>query len=322
MGFIAARGCRRVEPRLRAGLRPQSRLLHRLRLRIARSRAQRWHAPVVGGGRYDDLLTRARRDVARSRRRLRRLVRAACTSNCRRAAMSAPSKERPDHRRPFQGPAAGERASFFARAGLKLVRPRRARLSRRAAGIAGVEVAYLSASEIVAQLAQGAAHLGVTGEDLVREMMRRRGSTRRAADGAGLRPRQRRGGGAAGLDRRAHDGRSRGRRDRVPRAAWPQDAGRDEIRQPDARASSRSTASPITGSSKASAPPKARPPPAPAELIVDITTTGETLAANALKVIDDGVMLRSQANLVASINADWGEKQKASRPRHPVAHRG
>ena len=43
-----------------------------------------------------------------------------------------------------------------------------------------------------------------------------------------------------------------------------------------------------------------------AELIVDITTTGATLAANGLKVIDDGVILRSQANLVAARDADWG----------------
>src|SRR6202041_3392270 len=35
----------------------------------------------------------------------------------------------------------------------------------------GVEVAYLSASEITAQLAQGTAHLGITGEDLLREMI-------------------------------------------------------------------------------------------------------------------------------------------------------
>ena len=42
-----------------------------------------------------------------------------------------------------------------------------------------------------------------------------------------------------------------------------------------------------------------------AELIVDITTTGATLAANALKVLDDGVMLRSEANLVASLGATW-----------------
>ena len=42
-----------------------------------------------------------------------------------------------------------------------------------------------------------------------------------------------------------------------------------------------------------------------AELIVDITTTGATLAANALKILDDGVILRSQANLVASLTAAW-----------------
>jgi ATP phosphoribosyltransferase len=42
-----------------------------------------------------------------------------------------------------------------------------------------------------------------------------------------------------------------------------------------------------------------------AELIVDITTTGATLAANALKILDDGVMLRSEANLVASLTAPW-----------------
>ena len=47
-----------------------------------------------------------------------------------------------------------------------------------------------------------------------------------------------------------------------------------------------------------------------ADLIVDITTTGATLAANALKIVDDGVMLRSEANLVASISADWGPRAR------------
>jgi ATP phosphoribosyltransferase len=40
------------------------------------------------------------------------------------------------------------------------------------AGLDHVEVAYLSASEIASQLARGAVHLGVTGEDLVRETSR------------------------------------------------------------------------------------------------------------------------------------------------------
>jgi ATP phosphoribosyltransferase len=49
-----------------------------------------------------------------------------------------------------------------------------------------------------------------------------------------------------------------------------------------------------------------------AELIVDITTTGATLAANALKVLEDGVILRSEANLVASLKAPWGERARAA----------
>jgi ATP phosphoribosyltransferase len=42
-----------------------------------------------------------------------------------------------------------------------------------------------------------------------------------------------------------------------------------------------------------------------ADLIVDITTTGSTLAANHLKPLDDGVILRSQARLAASRGAEW-----------------
>ena len=60
-------------------------------------------------------------------------------------------------------------------------------------------------------------------------------AARRADRGARLRLRQCRGRGAAGLDRRAHHGRSRRCRDRVPPAPRPQDAGRHQIREPDAR---------------------------------------------------------------------------------------
>jgi ATP phosphoribosyltransferase len=42
-----------------------------------------------------------------------------------------------------------------------------------------------------------------------------------------------------------------------------------------------------------------------AELIVDITSTGRTLTENGLKIIDDGVMMRSEAALVASLDAPW-----------------
>ena len=62
--------------------------------------------------------------------------------------------------------------AFFSRAGLDLVKPRGAREYRGAiADLPGVEVAYLSAAEIAQLLAQGAVHFGVTGEDLIREMI-------------------------------------------------------------------------------------------------------------------------------------------------------
>ncbi len=42
-----------------------------------------------------------------------------------------------------------------------------------------------------------------------------------------------------------------------------------------------------------------------AELVVDITTTGATLEANGLKTISDGLILRSQAHLAAALGASW-----------------
>lgn len=44
-----------------------------------------------------------------------------------------------------------------------------------------------------------------------------------------------------------------------------------------------------------------------AEAIVDITTTGATLAANHLRPLSDGVILKSQAHLAASRRAAWSE---------------
>jgi ATP phosphoribosyltransferase len=49
-----------------------------------------------------------------------------------------------------------------------------------------------------------------------------------------------------------------------------------------------------------------------AELVVDITTTGATLESNGLKILRDGVILRSQAQLAASISAEWSDRALAS----------
>ncbi len=52
---------------------------------------------------------------------------------------------------------------------------------------------------------------------------------------------------------------------------------------------------------------EAAPASGAADLIVDITSTGATLRANHLKVLDDGVILQSEAALVGSLKAPWNE---------------
>ena len=59
-----------------------------------------------------------------------------------------------------------------------------------------------------------------------------------------------------------------------------------------------------------------------ADLIVDITTTGATLKANGLKVLDDGIILRSEANLIASRRARWSQTAIAARDKILAALRG
>ncbi|MCF4097755.1 ATP phosphoribosyltransferase [Maritalea mediterranea] len=54
---------------------------------------------------------------------------------------------------------------------------------------------------------------------------------------------------------------------------------------------------------------EAAPASGAAELIVDITSSGSTLKANQLKVPKDGVILKSEANLVVARNAQW-DKEK------------
>ena len=201
--------------------------------------------------------------------------------------------------------------AFFARSGLNLIKPRGARDYRGTiAGLDGVEVAYLSASEITTQLAAGAVHFGVTGEDLVREMIPdadRKVVLHRAAR---LRLCHRGGGGAAGLDRRAHHGRHRRRRHLVPRTTHGRKmrvATKYINLTRDFFSAHGIVDYRIVESSGAT---EGAPAAGTAELIVDITTTGATLAANGLKIVEDGIILRSQANLVAARGAQWGEAER------------
>ncbi len=195
--------------------------------------------------------------------------------------------------------------AFFARAGLKLAQGRGARDYRGTLdGVEGVEVAFVSASEIVALLAAGQAHMGITGEDLVRE-------TVDAADAkvALLTPL---GFGAANVvvavPQAWIDVKTMADLEDVAAAFYARRGTRMRVATKYVNltrrffADSHVTDYRVVESLGAT---EGAPAAGQAELIVDITTTGATLAANALKVLDDGVILRSEANLVASLGARW-----------------
>jgi ATP phosphoribosyltransferase len=55
---------------------------------------------------------------------------------------------------------------------------------------------------------------------------------------------------------------------------------------------------------------EATPATGTSELIVDITSTGTTLKANHLKVLEDGLILQSQAHLLAAKGAGWDGRAK------------
>ncbi|MEM9571500.1 MAG: ATP phosphoribosyltransferase [Pseudomonadota bacterium] len=57
---------------------------------------------------------------------------------------------------------------------------------------------------------------------------------------------------------------------------------------------------------------EAAPAAGTAEVIVDITSTGATLKANDLKILQDGVILKSEASLTGSLAATWSEEARAT----------
>jgi ATP phosphoribosyltransferase len=211
---------------------------------------------------------------------------------------------------PSKGRLQENAAAFFARAGLELLKPRGARDYRGAiANLPGIEVAYLSAAEIAEQLAQGMVHLGVTGEDLLREMIP--GVEQRVVliDGLGF--------GFANVvvavPQAWIDVRSMADLDDVATAFRLRHNRKMRVATKyvnltrDFFSAHGVVDYRIVESSGAT---EGAPAAGTAELIVDITTTGTTLAANALKVIDDGTILRSQANLVAARGASWGDGER------------
>ena len=181
-------------------------------------------------------------------------------------------------------------------------------------GAPGVQVRLLSAGDIAETLDAGEVHLGVTGEDLLRErggdidarvlLLRALGFGRAdlvvAVPKSWIDVET-----MADLEEVGHDLLARsGRRMRVAtkylvqtRAFFARHGVADYR---------------ITESGGAT---EGAPAAGSAELVVDITTTGATLVANGLKVLGDGVILKSQAQLTASLRASWSQDQLAAAER-------
>jgi ATP phosphoribosyltransferase len=200
--------------------------------------------------------------------------------------------------------------AFFTRAGLALAKPRGARDYRGTiSGLDHVEIAYLSASEIASQLARGAIHLGVTGEDLVRESIADADKRVLLIDSLGF--------GSANVvvavPQAWIDVRTMADLDDVTTGFRAQHNRRMRVATKYINLTRAFFAAHgivdyrIVESAGAT---EGAPAVGTAEMIVDITTTGATLAANGLKVLDDGVILRSQASLVASRDADWSDQAR------------
>lgn len=197
---------------------------------------------------------------------------------------------------------------ILAAAGFKVVSPFGERNYRGLIeGYKDIEVAFLSASEIARELANGSVHLGVTGEDLVKENIVHFDHFTCKVQPLGF--------GHADvvvalpeswidvtsmedLDDVAAGFRTRhGRRLRVATKYWNLTqrffAGHGIAVYRIVESLGATEGAPAAGL---------------ADAIVDITSTGSTLRANHLKTLDDGIILRSQANLFSSRVAPWADE--------------
>jgi ATP phosphoribosyltransferase len=208
---------------------------------------------------------------------------------------------------PSKGRLKEQAAAMFERAGMPLrVKGHERGYRGRFEGLDDVEVEYSSAAEIVHQLKAGRVHLGITGEDLVRETLADADATVDFVKPLGF--------GHADVvvavpdcwidvsrmadleDVAAQFARAHGRRLRV--ATKYMNLTRRFF------AKKGVTGYRIVESVGAT---EATPAVGTSELIVDITTTGTTLKANHLKVLDDGLILKSQAHLFAARAGAWDE---------------
>jgi ATP phosphoribosyltransferase len=205
---------------------------------------------------------------------------------------------------PSKGRLMDQCAAALEHAGLAIERMGSERGYRgRLLGVDGIDVAFLSAGEIAQSLADGKIDLGITGNDLLQE---------KAPDVSIL----------AALDfGRADvvvavpmgwlDVAVMADLDDVSYSFYARHGRRLRIATKYANLTRRFFAKKgVTGYRivDSAGATEGAPAAGSAEAIVDITTTGATLAANHLKILDDGVILRSSAVLAAGQRA-LGDKR-------------
>jgi ATP phosphoribosyltransferase len=204
---------------------------------------------------------------------------------------------------PSKGRLQEQAQAYFADAGLAMRQAAGARGYRATLdGMPDIDVVLLSASEIASALLSGDVHLGVTGEDLIRE----------AAPDARIALVKPLGFGFANVvvavPQAWIDVSTMADLDDVCAAFYQRHRRRLRIATKYVRLTRAFFARAgiwdyrIVESAGAT---EGAPAAGAAEAIVDITTSGATLAANALKTLDDGTILKSQSQLAASLSAKW-----------------
>jgi ATP phosphoribosyltransferase len=187
--------------------------------------------------------------------------------------------------------------TLFARAGLAIVRTGADRVYRgHLQSVGDVSVAFLSAPEIVRALREGAVHAGITGEDLLRDGL---------PDGHEVEI-VRLGFGSADVVVAVPgcwlDVATMNDLDEVAALFYQRHGRHLRVATKFLALTRRFFAEKgLTGYRivESAGATEGAPATGAAEIIVDITTTGSTLRANGLKVLDDGLILKSQAVLAS-----------------------
>ncbi len=189
--------------------------------------------------------------------------------------------------------------TMFARAGFQIVRTGSARgYSGEIRGLNNVDVAFLSASEIAKALRDGTVDLGVTGEDLLRETIAPSQPIADVVLRLGFGPADV----VIAVPESWLDVAFVSDLDQVAAEFYETHGRRLRVATKYLTLTRRFfAANGVTGYRivESLGATEGAPASGAAEIIVDITTTGSTLKANRLKVLDDGLILRSEAVLAA-----------------------